>query len=117
MRLSMRTHAQAARGPYRGGMSTLRSVGWHRLASRAATAGILLGIASLAVGLFIMAPIASRSNADDSASSGATLVLVIYGLAVAVASAGLWAGEALRWRVCRRATPLGNHVARSRHTG
>jgi hypothetical protein len=83
-------------------MSTPRSVGWHRLASRAATAGMILGIASLAVGLFVMAPIASRSNADDSASSGDTIVLVLFGLTVAVASAGLWAGEALRWRVCLR---------------
>jgi hypothetical protein len=83
-------------------MSTQRSAGWHRLASPAATAGMILGIASVAVGLFVMAPIASRSNADDSASSGYTIVLVLFGLMVAVASAGLWAGEALRWRARSR---------------
>jgi hypothetical protein len=78
-------------------MSTSRSARWHRLASRAAVAGMILGIASLAVGLFIMTPIANRSSSDDSPSSVAAIVLVFYGLAVAMASAGLWAGEALRW--------------------
>jgi hypothetical protein len=63
---------------------------------------MILGIASLAVGLFVMAPIASHSNADDSASSGDTIVLVLFGLTVAVASAGLCAGEALRWRARSR---------------
>jgi hypothetical protein len=80
-------------------MSTSRSAGWHRLASRAAAGGMVLGIASLAVGLFIMTPIANRSSSDDSPASVAALVLVFYGLAVAVAAAGLWAGEELRWRV------------------
>lgn len=83
-------------------MGTPRSVGWHRLALRAAVAGMILGIASLAVGLFVMNPISNHSSSDDSASSVATLVLVFYGLAVAVASAGLWAGEALRWWIRSR---------------
>jgi hypothetical protein len=83
-------------------MSTSRSEDWHRIASRAAIAGMILGIAALAVGVFIMSPIANRSSSDDSPSSVATIALVIYGPAMAVASAGLWAGEALRWRACSR---------------
>ena len=83
-------------------MSTARSAGWHRRASRAAVAGLILGGSSMAVGLFIVTPIANRSASDDSPSSIAAIALVSVGLAVTVASAGVWAGEALRSRVRRR---------------
>jgi drug/metabolite transporter (DMT)-like permease len=83
-------------------MSTSRSAGWHRLASRAAVTGMIVGFTSLAVGVFVMNPIASHSPSDDSPASVATLALAFYGLAVAAASAVLWAGEALRWRACNR---------------
>lgn len=98
VRLSTRAQARAARDPYRRGMTTSRIAGWHRLASRAAAAGLILGIASLAVGLFIMVPLANHSSSDDSPASVAAIALVSCGLAAAAASAVLWAGEALRWR-------------------
>jgi hypothetical protein len=83
-------------------MSATRSAGWPRLVSRASVAGLILGGASMAVGLFIVTPIANRSSSDDSPSSIAAIALVSTGLAVTVASAGLWAGGALWDRAHRR---------------
>ena len=83
-------------------MSTSRSAGWHRLVSRAAIAGSVLGGVSLAVGLFVMTPIANRAPSDDSPSSIAAITLVCLGMAVTMASTGLWAGQALHRRHSRR---------------
>jgi hypothetical protein len=83
-------------------MSTSRRAGWHRQVSRAANAGFVLGGVSLAVGLFIMTPIANRAPSDDSPSSIAAITLVCLGMAVTMASTGLWAGQALHRRQGRR---------------
>jgi hypothetical protein len=79
-------------------MTTSRIAGWHRFASRAAAAGMILGIGSLAVGLFVMVPLANHSSSDDSPASVAAIALIFCGLVAAAASTTLWAGEALRWR-------------------
>ena len=77
-------------------MSTSRSAGWHRLVSRAANAGSVLGGVSLVAGLFIiMTPVANRAPSDDSPSSIAAITLVCLGMAVTMASTGLWVGQAL----------------------
>jgi hypothetical protein len=74
-------------------MSTSRSAGWHRLVSRVANAGSVLGGVSLAAGLFIiMIPAANRAPSDDSPSSIAAITLVCLGMAVTMASTGLWVG-------------------------
>jgi hypothetical protein len=83
-------------------MSTSRSAGWHRLVSRAAIAGSVLGGVSLAVGLFVMTPIANRAPSDDSPSSIAAITLVCLGMTVTVASTGLWVGLALHDRARSR---------------
>jgi len=84
-------------------MSTSRRAGRHRLVSRAANAGSVLGGASLAAGLFIiMTPIANRAPSDDSPTSIAAITLVCLGMAVTMASTGLWAGQALHRRHGRR---------------
>jgi hypothetical protein len=93
--------ARAADGSYRGGMSTPRSAGGHRLISRAAIAGMIAGIAALAAGV-ILVTTSGPTASDDSPSVMATLVLLFYGPAVAVASAVLRGGEALRWRAVSR---------------
>jgi hypothetical protein len=67
-----------------------------------AAAGLILGIASLAVGLFIMVPLANHSSSDDSPASVAAITLIFCGLVAAAASMALWAGEALRRRACGR---------------
>ena len=84
-------------------MSTSRRAGRHRLVSRAANAGSVLGGVSLAAGLFIiMTPIANRAPSDDSPGSIAAITLVCLGMAVTVASTGLWVGQALHRRQGRR---------------
>ena len=84
-------------------MSTSRSAGWHRLISRAANAGSVLGGVSLAAGLFIiMTPITNRAPSDDSPSSIAAITLVCLGMTVTVASTGLWVGLALHDRARSR---------------
>ena len=84
-------------------MSTSRSAGWHRLVSRAANAGSVLGGVSLVAGLFIiMTPIANRAPSDDSPTSIAAITLVCLGMAVTLASTGLWVGQALQGRARSR---------------
>lgn len=75
---------------------------------------MVLGIAALAAGLFIVGPIADHSSTDDSPALTAALVLIFGGVVVAVASAGLWAGEELWWRVSGRRAGRGNGSRRPR---
>ena len=94
-------------------MSTSRRAGWHRLVSRATNAGFVLGGVSLAVGLFIMTPIANRAPSDDSPSSIAAITLVCLGMAVTMASTGLWVGQALQGRARSRRAGYKNHFDNS----
>ncbi len=70
----------------------------YRLTSRIAKGAAILGGVSLAVGLFVVAPIADRSSSDDSPSSIAAIVLIFLGLVTIVLSAALYVADAL----CRR---------------
>jgi hypothetical protein len=82
-------------------VSTSPSAGGHRLVSRAAIAGMISGIAALAAGIILITT-SGPTASDDSPSVLATLDLFFLGPAVAVASALLRAGEALRWRALSR---------------
>jgi hypothetical protein len=81
-------------------MNTSRSTNWHRIISTTAVAGMILGIASLVIGIAAML-IAGPTSSDDSPSVVATLLLMVVGLVVAVVSALLRVGEALRGWVHR----------------
>jgi formate hydrogenlyase subunit 3/multisubunit Na+/H+ antiporter MnhD subunit len=69
----------------------------YHLTSRIAKGGAILGGVALAVGLFVVAPIADRSSSDDSPSSIAAIMLIFLGSVTIVLSAALYVADAL-WR-------------------
>jgi hypothetical protein len=71
------------------------------LTSRIAVSGAILGIISVAVGVIIVGPIANRSASDDSPSSQAVILLVLFGLVAIALSAVLLVGGTA-WRRARR---------------
>ena len=78
-------------------MSTSRIAKRHRIISRSAIAGTALGIASLAVGIYLNTTPVANTGPDDSPGSQAVLVLLVLGLLAAVVSALVWFAETLWW--------------------
>jgi hypothetical protein len=99
--LSIRAHGWQPRDPYRGSMSSSGKPRRFPITSRIAVAGAILGIASVAVGVIIVTPIANRSASDDSLSSQAVIFLVLLGLVAISLSAVVLAGGTV-WRRVRR---------------